>query len=424
MAVAFVNIASANTGAAGTSLACNVPGSTANGDVMIAALSCYDNPGTITFTGWTFIRSDTQATPGTRCYLYYRVASSEPASYTPSWTNSVEVVLTIATYSGVNTTSPIEAHTGRGQTSTVSVTANGVSSGKGSKALVTVHSIRGNAAGRTFTEPAGMTERNDRNSGLTSSDVGQEFCDEIITGSGAATGTRVATASGTTTNSSNVGQAILLAADPGIRYIGSAGGVTTATLPSGWAPGDVAVVFAFNDGGTIMPSIPGTFTAYQQSAVAIASSRIGYRILQAGDTDIGTWTNATGVVVVVYRGADATAPLGAFAHTTGNSGSITYPALATPNVTDGSSWIVAVGGHRSANTDIENNPAGMINRADHVGASEEVAHDSNGGLAAYAGGSSGGGGSSSNWNSFTFEVLLAAVAGGAGGARSFTVIVG
>lgn len=102
MAITFVNSAWGTSGTATVTIA--VPTGTADGDVMIAivqrggASSLPDVP-----AGWTSI--DSQST-GPSVRNYWKVASSEPASYdfTASSTNIAGV---IATYRGVSTVSPI-----------------------------------------------------------------------------------------------------------------------------------------------------------------------------------------------------------------------------------------------------------------------------------------------------------------------------
>jgi len=67
------------------SITVSVPSGTADGDVMFLVTK-RSNTNAITATGWTELGSDDDANSGARLQLFCRVASSEPASYTITWT--------------------------------------------------------------------------------------------------------------------------------------------------------------------------------------------------------------------------------------------------------------------------------------------------------------------------------------------------
>ena len=81
-AIAFV--AAAHNTAASSPIACNVPAGTTNGNLMIwfyvdqSTLS----PSQSCPTGWNFLREDQSLSTNVQGIVCYRVASSEPASYT------------------------------------------------------------------------------------------------------------------------------------------------------------------------------------------------------------------------------------------------------------------------------------------------------------------------------------------------------
>jgi hypothetical protein len=80
----LVNTSSAVQNTNSTTITVNVPSSTDNGDLMI--LSVISNSGSNTWTtpsGWTVWRSNFNGRA-----IYYRTASSEPASYTITQSNS------------------------------------------------------------------------------------------------------------------------------------------------------------------------------------------------------------------------------------------------------------------------------------------------------------------------------------------------
>lgn len=188
-----------------------------------------------------------------------------------------------------------------------------------------------------------------------------------------------------------------------ISRISSATGTNTATLGT-HAAGDLILVFAYRDGNTTAPSLASGFTNIQASGSNTNSARMGWKIAASGSETVGTWTNATSVIAVVYRGADG---IGGSAITGGASTTISYPAL-TMQVTDGSSWVVGAAGHRSTNVAIETAPSGMTNVTSVSDATDEAAwHDTNAGVTSWSAASASVGGTSSGWRSITVELIAA-----------------
>lgn len=70
------------------SVTINVPAGTANGNLLVCVL-VFQTAGepAPTFTGWTLDANVNGIGADLSAYAYYRIASSEPASYTPTWTN-------------------------------------------------------------------------------------------------------------------------------------------------------------------------------------------------------------------------------------------------------------------------------------------------------------------------------------------------
>jgi len=103
----FINQTESN--ASSRTLTVNVPAGTVDGDVMIAAMIVDRQTVTITDpAGWTRFASDNKNS-GLQ-YFYYKVAASEPASYT--WNSdpiSSFMALNIRTYRGVDINNPIDA---------------------------------------------------------------------------------------------------------------------------------------------------------------------------------------------------------------------------------------------------------------------------------------------------------------------------
>lgn len=153
-------------------------------------------------SGWTALSGSAQSSGNLEQEIYYRVASSEPASYTWSWSGVCFNRVDYSTWSGVDS---IDVTNGQGNSSSTSVAAPSVTTTVNDCQLLFFGSIRDD---RTFTPPSGMSEQYDvqfgtgPNSGL----ITTTLADETL-GSAGATGTRTATASGADVN---IGQLVAL----------------------------------------------------------------------------------------------------------------------------------------------------------------------------------------------------------------------
>lgn len=169
-----------------------------------------------------------------------------------------------------------------------------------------------------------------------------------------------------------------------ITFVGAQGNAgTTVTIPTHQS-GDLILLFAYRDGSNTAPSTPAaggtvpTWTLIGSDGANTNSTNFRYAVATASTTTSGTWTNATEIICLVYRGTSlpgASAGGGA-----NNSNSIAYPAL-TLNRTDGTSWVVGVAGHRTA-TNVEVAPTGMTNRAST--GTEAAGHDTNGAVSSWS----------------------------------------
>lgn len=189
-----------------------------------------------------------------------------------------------------------------------------------------------------------------------------------------------------------------------LALVGSATGTNSHGLPVGWAPGDIAVTFAYRDGSTTAPALPGTFANIVTGGANTNSSRSGARILQSGDTTF-SWTNATSVVCLVYRASGGTVSVGASARGSGSSSTITYPAI-TLQDTSGPSWVLRFAGHRSTDVAIETVPSGGFTYRTSVSdATDEAAgFDTAGGVTSMASGTAAVGGTASGFEAHTIEL--------------------
>jgi len=184
-----------------------------------------------------------------------------------------------------------------------------------------------------------------------------------------------------------------------IQYIGSATGVTSATLPAHQA-GDLILAFAFRDGITTAPTLPSGWTNIRNNSGNACSGRVAYRVATASGTASGTWTNATSVVFLIYRNINQNSPIGNTNSATDSSVTVNYPALPVSQ----NSWVVGFAGHSSANVNLIA-PTGMTNRAYVQDATDEAAgHDTNGSVASWASRNTSVGGTSGGWRSYVLEI--------------------
>ena len=193
--------------------------------------------------------------------------------------------------------------------------------------------------------------------------------------------------------------------------VGSATGTNTATMPT-HAVGDLIVAFAFRDGSTTAPSIPSegwTSLGASSSAIGQAGTTCSaVMVVKRADSTseaVGTFTNATFVGVVVYRGGTGKqVGIGTWTFQAGTASTVTYPATTLIGASS-TSWTGAFAGHRSVDTSLQTAPTNMSNVATFVDATDEGAiHDTNGPVASWASTGVAVGGTASGWITAVFEV--------------------
>src|SRR5947209_8222374 len=106
MAIAHRASKGSNNGGGGTTIVMTVPTGVVDNDVMVMAITVRGGTGTTITTpgGWTLIDSVTSGTALIQS-LYWRVASSEPASYTVTITSNKASGVIVA-WSGASTSAP------------------------------------------------------------------------------------------------------------------------------------------------------------------------------------------------------------------------------------------------------------------------------------------------------------------------------
>ena len=201
-----------------TGLRINVPAGTVAGDVMVASIAA--QPSTIVITaptGWTPVRETAQVTANSsRMATYYRVATAaEPASYVWTFSGAASPGATggIISFSGVDTSSPIDVEGGNTTASSLTHAANAISTTVANAMLVGSFEFTSTPSAANWS--SNMTV-NPVNQGSVTGPVNtgirllMGYETRAATGT---TGTRTATASGVT---ADTGTAHLLALRPAV----------------------------------------------------------------------------------------------------------------------------------------------------------------------------------------------------------------
>ncbi len=191
-----------------------------------------------------------------------------------------------------------------------------------------------------------------------------------------------------------------------ISYVGSASSSTTTITPPTHQAGDLFLILAFRDGSSSTPSMPLDYTQIKTVTANSAGAMWAYKLATSASETGGTWTNATGLLLMVYRGTDNITPIGGSSTNTAASTTVTYGATNMADTT-GNSWVVGAAATRSIDTTIETPPTGMTNRLSLLDAVQEIAgHDTNGGVVSWPTRTVAIGGTSSGWAGFTVEIRV------------------
>jgi len=199
-----ISLRSASSGAntSATSLTIPAPAGVGSGDVMLAGISVRGTPNLTSPAGWTLVRLDLASGNTMRQAIYVKVAASEPANYTWTFSTGQAAAGGIVAYAGVDTATPIDAHSGksgRGFTiiaPSVATTVNGAM----------IVGFFGHTTNTTITAPGGMTERYDVASTAAPYFITSEGCD-VLQPTAGASGDKIATAG---TQAVSVGQLVAL----------------------------------------------------------------------------------------------------------------------------------------------------------------------------------------------------------------------
>lgn len=154
-----------------------------------------------------------------------------------------------------------------------------------------------------------------------------------------------------------------------ITYVGQATGVNSATLPAHQV-GDLILAFGFNDINTTSITLPAGWTSIGTSSFNTVASVLGYKVAASNSETSDTWTNATTVIFLVYRGVDVTGIASCDTITSGTAANVSYPAN---GFWKGLSRVVAFAGHRSTDTALGTPPSGLSLIVNPADATDEAA---------------------------------------------------
>jgi hypothetical protein len=260
-----------SAGVASGNLTINKPTGTVQDDVMIGTIGV--RPETVTITppaGWTLVRRINNANANANSLaVYYKVAgASEPASYTWTISANTGVAGGIQTFSGVDTTNPIDVENGQNTPNGLDHATPSVDTTVDNAMLVTSHTF---SSAATWTEPTGMTEGFDVLGGLQATEG-----NHVLQPTAGATGAKTATAAA----DADVGNAHILALRPATT------GAATTTIGDGTSPGNKSVAqsstnnavdaftLATDTGTDTVTALTVTFTGTDVNDVAASGVKI------------------------------------------------------------------------------------------------------------------------------------------------------
>jgi len=110
-----------------------------------------------------------------------------------------------------------------------------------------------------------------------------------------------------------------------------------------------------------------------------SGTRIGFKVAQSSSETSGTWTNADGLIAVVYRSDVGLAIPTLAGFNAGTSTSVSYTAFGSSfNRENADQWMIGFGSQRNDTNALETAPTGLTNVTSLTGTGwEMVAHDSN-----------------------------------------------
>jgi hypothetical protein len=171
-------------------------------------------------------------------------------------------------------------------------------------------------------------------------------------------------------------------AESRISRISSASAEAATVTLGTHAKGDLILICAVRDGSVTNPTIPTGWTNITNTTDGtLISVSVGWKWATSAAETSGTWTNATGLMCHVYRGADPVTPFGTFGG--GSTAATTVNYSASTGVTRArmdNQWIIRFAICTGVDTTTLNTaPTDCTNVINALGATQDmVSFDTNG----------------------------------------------
>ncbi len=177
---------SGNNGTGATTISVTRPTGTQTGDVILAAITTEAGETVATPSGWTATANANNASTVRTATFWHVAAGGDPSSWAFTLGTSKKAAAVAVTYSGVDTSSPIDVAATATAASTTSHAAPSVTTTAAWRHLVNIYGITGLTS---LTPPNGSNELADQQSGASAVTI--ELADTDVAATGA-TGTRTA----------------------------------------------------------------------------------------------------------------------------------------------------------------------------------------------------------------------------------------
>jgi hypothetical protein len=145
-----------------------------------------------------------------------------------------------------------------------------------------------------------------------------------------------------------------------IDFIGAVSALATSLTPGSHQKGDIFIAAASRTNNT-SASLPAGWIGLGSAGTSSLSMRLGFRVAQSNSESSGTWTNATGLSLIILRPTAGTIAVPSAAQTAATSTSVTYGALSGVAAADNylDQTYVAFGSTLLDTNSIETPPTGM-----------------------------------------------------------------
>ena len=162
-----------------------------------------------------------------------------------------------------------------------------------------------------------------------------------------------------------------------LSRISSASAASDSVTLGTHASGDMIFIFAWNDGSATIPSLPAEWLSIHTVTAGAGSYRLGYKLAASASETSGTWTNADGLIAVVYRSDAGVVVPAFFANNTNTNTTVNYPAVAAAfNRENVDQWFLGLAVQRNDTNALETAPSGMANITSLTGTGWKMAvHD-------------------------------------------------